>query len=163
MAVDQARDVPAVVERISAVYGMFQTELEKRKPRCDQSGRCCRFEDYGHRLFVTTLELAAFTAQTPPHTNPWDGTGCAYQVDGLCSVHATRPFGCRVYFCDPTSTDWQQNMYERFHAQIKQLHDELAVDYLYVEWREALKALGWVSVSSTPSFNDAKRVSLPVR
>jgi hypothetical protein len=49
-----------------------------------------------------------------------------------------------MYFCDPTAQDWQQGMYERFHAQLKQLHEDLGVPYFYVEWRGALKDLGLV-------------------
>jgi Fe-S-cluster containining protein len=108
------------------------------------SGRCCRFEEYGHRLYVTTLELAAFVAELPDAagTKDWDGTGCPFQVNKLCSVHAIRPFGCRVFFCDATATQWQNERYERFHADLKRLHEELDVPYLYVEWRAALVALG---------------------
>jgi hypothetical protein len=32
-------------------------------------------------------------------------------------------------------------MYERFHAELKRLHDATDVPYLYVEWRRALRAV----------------------
>ena len=63
----------------------------------------------------------------------------------MCGVHAIRPFGCRMFFCDPTSTDWQNDAYERFHGQLKQLHQTLGVPYFYVEWRQALRAMGWAT------------------
>src|SRR4051812_50089543 len=114
------------------------------------SGRCCRFEEYGHRLFVTTLELAAFlheieqsTAAGKSAARPgWDGTGCPFQSGRLCSVHAIRPFGCRMFFCDATSTEWQNQAYEHFHARLKRLHEDLAVPYVYMEWRRGLVAGG---------------------
>jgi Fe-S-cluster containining protein len=59
-------------------------------------------------------------------------------VDNLCSVHPIRPFGCRIFFCDPTATDWQQQQYERFHAELKQLHERFGVAYYYVEWRQGI-------------------------
>jgi len=71
----------------------------------------------------------------------WNGTGCPYQISGLCDVHPIRPFGCRIFFCDSTSTDWQHEQYERFHAELKALHETLGVPYFYLEWREALAAL----------------------
>jgi Fe-S-cluster containining protein len=71
----------------------------------------------------------------------WDGRGCPFQVGKLCGVHAVRPFGCRVFFCDPSSTRWLQEAYERFHERLKRLHDELGVAYFYVEWRQALAAV----------------------
>jgi hypothetical protein len=57
-------------------------------------------------------------------------------------VHGFRPFGCRVFFCDPTATQWQQEQYEQFHGKMRKLHDELGVPYFYVEWRAGLKAAG---------------------
>src|SRR5688500_6043924 len=134
------REVLAAVAR---VYRELQHEIELRKPLCSASGECCRFDRYGHRLYVTTLELAAFLAQLPasqPQQTDWDGTGCPFQLDGRCSVHPIRPFGCRIFFCDPTSADWQTHRYEHFHAQLKQLHRDLNVPYHYVEWRQALGA-----------------------
>jgi Fe-S-cluster containining protein len=71
----------------------------------------------------------------------WDGTGCPFQANKLCGVHPFRPFGCRMFFCDPTSTQWQNDHYERFHANLKRLHETLGVPYAYVEWRQALQAL----------------------
>ena len=93
---------------------------------------------------VTTIELAAFVYELetrPRGPSSWDGTGCPFQVSGLCGVHAIRPFGCRIFFCDATSTQWQHEQYERFHAELKKLHQSLDVPYFYVEWRQALEAL----------------------
>jgi Fe-S-cluster containining protein len=219
-AVMQAATHPDLPAAVARVYENLQREIDARKPVCTASGRCCRFEEFGHRLYVTTIELAAFVASLRPllplHGTPGrgqgsgasdvprqssfdspinDGTanrpgsdstrpsplsptlspgyreagargGCPYQVDGLCSVHTVRPFGCRVFFCDATSDDWQHQQYERFHADLKRLHEEFAVPYRYVEWREALRQLdlvpprGLVSLAeSTPP--DRKRLSLP--
>jgi Fe-S-cluster containining protein len=146
-AVYRAAGRPEVRQGIHGVYAGLARALEQRKPVCNLSGRCCRFEEFGHRLYVTTLELAAFLYDwtTGPSLQPpgdWDGRGCPFQVAGRCGVHEIRPFGCRIYFCDPTSTEWQHEHYERFHADLKRLHTELSVPYFYVEWREALGILG---------------------
>lgn len=160
-AVRNAAGREEVLSAVAGVYADVKKSIDTRKPICDMSGKCCKFEAYGHRLFVSTLELAAFVAgrgkgNVEPRTmnenqksasslvvhrssSPGD---CPFQVDNLCTVHAIRPFGCRMFFCDPTATDWQQAAYEQFHARLKSLHDELGVDYFYVEWRAALKELG---------------------
>jgi hypothetical protein len=52
-----------------------------------------------------------------------------------------------MFFCDATATDWQNQTYERFHADLRRLHDELAVPYRYIEWRAALRTLGIHPVS----------------
>lgn len=137
-----------------ALYADLAAEITAEKPRCEQSGRCCRFDEYGHLLFVTPLEVAAFLeglVKVKPvdagmvgsahPTLPILNTGCQFQVEGLCSVHEIRPFGCQIYFCDPRTTGWMQGAYERFHARIRGLHEAIGVPYLYVEWRAALAAV----------------------
>jgi len=139
---------PDVREAVADLYGAVQREIDPRRPLCVISGRCCRFEEYGHRLFVTTMELATFVHELHQSSvdrvaqmAEWDGSGCPFQVNKLCGVHAFRPFGCRMFFCDATSTQWQNEQYERFHTELKELHKRLDVPYVYVEWREALREL----------------------
>jgi Fe-S-cluster containining protein len=128
-----------VREAVDKVYAELQREIDLRRPVCVVSGRCCRFEEYGHRLYVTTLELARFVMDLQPSAlRESDGSGCRFQIGKLCSVHAIRPFGCRIFFCDASSTEWQQNLYERLHARLRTLHDELGVPYRYIEWRVAM-------------------------
>jgi Fe-S-cluster containining protein len=157
-AVTEAARRAEVRAAVGEVYAALQSEIDVRRPRCDASGRCCRFEEYGHRLYVTTAELAAFVydvGRLPAASDQLsavrssrsltvvnDAAGCPFQVDRLCGVHAIRPFGCRVFFCDPTAAQWQNEAYERFHGELKQVHEQLDVPYFYVEWRRALAALG---------------------
>ena len=172
--VRQAAKRPEVRKAVARVYSAVQKEIDTRRPLCVSSGRCCRFEEYGHRLYITTIELAAFThdLESQPHTAPLERgastqidasrlnlqqlpeppnpAGCPYQVGKLCGVHAIRPFGCRIFFCDPTASEWQNQAYERFHAELKLLHEQLSVPYYYVEWRSALAALNSFAVHFTP-------------
>jgi len=67
---------------------------------------------------------------------------CVYQVDGLCSVHAVRPFGCRVFFCDPSSTDWQNELYEKSLERVRAIHERHGLPYRYMEWRAGLVEAG---------------------
>src|SRR5581483_5611407 len=118
-SVYQAAGRQEVRSAIESIYKELQSEIEARKTVCNTSGRCCRFEEFGHRLYVTTAELAAFVYQfeiggAKPQAN-WDGKGCPFQVSGLCGVHPMRPFGCRIFFCDESSTQWQSDRYEQFH------------------------------------------------
>ena len=145
MAVNAAMNRPELAPAIDDVYQSVQREIDERRPACAMSGRCCHFEAYGHRLFVSTIELAVFAARAAAARRtaaPWNGLGCPFQVGGLCGAHAIRPFGCRIYFCDPTAQQWQQDCYERHHALIKSLHERLDVPYYYVEWRAGLRAIG---------------------
>ncbi|HEV7299374.1 MAG TPA: hypothetical protein VGN72_08420 [Tepidisphaeraceae bacterium] len=159
---------PEVGAVVGQVYADLQGEIDARKPICSASGKCCRFEAYGHRLYVTTIELAAFVASLDRSgPTPWDGTGCPYQVKGLCSVHTVRPFGCRIFFCDPTASQWQNDQYETFHNRLKAEHERLGVPYRYVEWRAALGELGLSALAEGGSSFDSRASqtlhSLPAR
>jgi Fe-S-cluster containining protein len=134
------------VRAVHEIYGELQRQIEIRRPICVVSGRCCRFEEFGHRLYVTTLELAAFVADYPINRpidgvvpGQWDGTGCPFQVNKLCGVHIFRPFGCRLFFCDATAAEWQQEQYQALHARIREVHEVFGVPYHYMEWRQALR------------------------
>jgi Fe-S-cluster containining protein len=149
-AVHAAANRPEVRAQVEQIYTDLAQEIENRKPRCILSGRCCHFEAFGHRLYVTTAELATFlhgfehhnqSPQLADSIKTWTGQGCPFQLNKLCGVHPLRPFGCRIYFCDETSTDWQNQTYEIFHARLKQLHEELSIPYFYTEWRTALQSL----------------------
>jgi Fe-S-cluster containining protein len=169
-AVRSAAGRKDVRDGVARVYQELQREIDARKPICNTSGRCCRFEEFGHRLYVTTAELAAFVGEQGTRSkgqrgasDDWDGRGCPFQVGGLCGVHPIRPFGCRIYFCDATSTNWQNEQYERFHADLKRLHDTLSVPYFYVEWRAAVADLEIASSAPPPTTSKPVRsgLSLP--
>lgn len=143
-AVERAASIPELATRVQQLYNEIQQQVNLQSPRCDRSGRCCRFEQYGHRLFVTTVELAVFYNHVKNGHVPTPDViaeGCPYQINRLCTVHEYRPFGCRIFFCDPSVSEWQQEQYEHFHLQLRQMHTDLDIPYRYVEWRQALRAL----------------------
>lgn len=131
-------------------------------PVCNTSGRCCKFEAFGHRLYVTGLEIAWFVLNLPSDAPEAEGIdeglalpqlaipvvgseapvpvpgACVHQIEGLCSTHAIRPLGCRVFFCDEASESWQHALYEKYQAELRQLHDKLQLPYAYMEWRAGL-------------------------
>ena len=95
---------PVATLRLTAVYEELDREVASRGPVCQLSGRCCRFEEYGHTLFVSTAEVRYLLGFAPPPHGPLDeGATCPWQdsQDPLYRAMA-RPLGCRVYYCDPT-------------------------------------------------------------
>ncbi len=141
-AVQKASRRSDALSSVDELYRAVQLQIDQRRPLCVISGRCCRFDEFGHRLYVTTLELAHFVHHLPPaHAIADHPGGCPFQVGKLCSVHAFRPFGCRIFFCDSTSTEWQNLLYEQFHADLKRLHQTLRIPYFYTEWRQAMALL----------------------
>lgn len=154
-AIRQAAQRSDVCGAMAELYRDLDREIAARTPRCRNRGLCCRFDEFGHELYVTTLEVAYFLAlhgpevQAPCATGIGDGpaypaqasAGCPYQVNGLCTVRTGRPMGCRIFFCDPDSVAWQGPLTEAFLQRVRRLHEDLGVPYVYAEWRAVLAAL----------------------
>ena len=141
---------PEVAARLRESLDEIDRRVNESGFACQQSGRCCRFESFGHRLYMTGLEIAWFKslAGEPPVPVQTETVallvidakrdGCPYQTDGMCGVHQSRPFACRVFFCQEGSDDWQSERYEAFQQEMKNLHEELGLPYHYMEWRQGL-------------------------
>ena len=65
---------------------------------------------------------------------------CPFLHGTLCGVHAVKPTGCRLYFCDASARDWQEELSERTVAMIRELHVAEGLEYRYGEWRRMLGA-----------------------
>lgn len=154
------------LDALQHLYAQLDADIAARKPICNTSGRCCNFEVWGHRLYVSTLELAFFrhvitlrqtnalasraNVQYPPakaavtfplplhQENGILSPGCPWQIANLCTAREARPLGCRIYFCDSTAQSWQQERYEHYHQKIIALHGQFHLPYHYLEWRSAL-------------------------
>ncbi|MEM9019578.1 MAG: hypothetical protein AAGC44_03350 [Planctomycetota bacterium] len=148
---------------IRTLYAELDAAIAEHPPVCNASGRCCRFDEYGHRLYVTGLEIAWFLSgvhgremvrldgsqdvaqrgfplrQFDLNPQPrFQTPHCPYQVKGLCRTHTIRPLGCRVFFCERGTEAWQQETTERFLDRLKQMHVEQNLPYAYMEWRAGL-------------------------
>jgi hypothetical protein len=121
-------------------YRRVDAEIAARSPRCTNRGECCNFGRHGHRLFVTTIELAAFRRAYVSQWHAVDAAEdrCPWHVGGVCTAREHRPLGCRVYFCDPDAAAWQGNLYEAKLTELKGLMAGLEVRYRYAEWLSAL-------------------------
>lgn len=151
----EAAASPEVDGALRDIYLEVDAAVRRRGPRCETSGRCCKFNTHDHLLYVTGLEIAWFLRQAKAQKAPVDADygaqiralrlpvlsprqlpdSCAWQVDGLCSAHGFRPLGCRVYFCEKGTEGWQQDTYETFQLRLRNLHDLLGLPYAYLEWR----------------------------
>ena len=93
----RAADDAAVDAQLRGIYDALAQQIDRRSPTCWLSGNCCRFDSYGHRLYVTGLEVAwmmrqlddAARARLAAAQLP-GADGCAFQVDKLCSIRIGR-------------------------------------------------------------------------
>ncbi len=141
-----ARD-PQISGELELVYQHIAREVARRTPVCNQTGRCCNFEAWGHRLYVTGLEAAYLLSRLARSLTLDDiagaraAGGCPFQEALLCTVHGVRPLGCRVYYCDSSAGAWQEGLTERMLGEVRAIHDRHEVPYQYAEWRAVLEVL----------------------
>jgi Fe-S-cluster containining protein len=121
------------------LYVAADAAVAARGLSCKACGDCCDFARAGHRLYVSTGELALLV-QTPPPQPPLEGR-CPYQVNGRCTVRTRRALGCRLFFCDPAEREESREIYEAYHGRIRQLHDAHGLPYAYTELTAALVEL----------------------
>lgn len=161
-AITAAARRPEVVDAVRHLYARAQQFIDAQQPTCWNRGECCRFGAFGHRLFVTTMELAYYLAAGEVPAVP-AVDACPHAHDGRCHARDRRPLGCRIFYCDPEAQRWQPPLTERLLAELRTLHNELGVEYVYVDWMVALAALaGQARSSRTEQHARGPHVSLPV-
>src|SRR5947209_2637461 len=126
-------DISRFREPVNAVLSALDAEIAKLAPVCRLSGRCCRFNEYGHTLFLSSMEAELLLADAPAPARPLDdGATCPWQdVSGRCTARQARPLGCRVYFCDPAYEPFASELSEAFIRQLKRLADSFGLPWDY--------------------------------
>jgi hypothetical protein len=130
-----------VRRELGALYRRVEDELDRHRPRCELSGRCCDFPTSGLALFATDLESAHALATAEGGLPDVDPQRCPWHVDGLCQNRDGRPLGCRLYFCDPAWEPLMPDLYERFHAELKALHARHGLAYRYQPFTRSVSGL----------------------
>ncbi len=120
-----------VRRRVRELYRDADAEVRAAGPVCVASGRCCRFKEYGHVLFLSNLEADVLLAAAPPYDRPVSTDFCPFQKDNLCTAREPRPLGCRVYYCDPSYQETGSRITETYLRRLKDLAEEHGVAWEY--------------------------------
>jgi len=137
-AVTPAAQTP-LRDGLLAIYDDLAGEIAKSAPVCELSGRCCRFKDYGHTLFISRPEAALLLEQGLPENAVVDESSCPFQVNGLCTARERRPLSCRVYYCDQKFAGTGEALSEKFISRLKRLHEETSTPWEYRPLHHFLK------------------------
>jgi hypothetical protein len=113
------------------MYREVDAAVAAAGPVCEASGRCCRFKEYAHVLFLSSLEADVLLAAAPPYEKPVSPDFCPFQKDRLCTAREPRPLGCRIYHCDPAYQETGNQLTETFLKKLKRLADEHGLEWLY--------------------------------
>lgn len=131
-----------IAVRVSEIYKWIEQQQLANKEiagQCAACGKCCDFESYDHRLYVTTPEILFFVDKlSEKNIKKMTGGRCSYQIDNKCSVYDYRFAGCRIFSCKGNA-DFQSELTEAVIKKFKALCSELQIPYRYVELPVALK------------------------
>jgi hypothetical protein len=147
--------------RVQEIYAEVDREVAAAGPVCVASGRCCRFKEYGHVLFLSGLEADVLLADAPPFAGPVTPDFCPFQQDNLCTARGPRPLGCRVYYCDPNYQETGNRITEKNLHRLKELAREHGVDWQYAPLHYFLNQ-ALAGRPAPPAGSHDARVALPM-
>lgn len=127
---------------LRALYNDLAAEVAQAGPSCELSGRCCRFVEYDHVLFLSGPEAEVLLADAPaPSRVLDDGASCPWQDErNRCTAREARPLGCRVYYCDPSYQDRSHELSERYLARLRTLTASLGLPWDYAPLHRHLRS-----------------------
>ncbi|MCP4594354.1 MAG: hypothetical protein GY842_26795 [bacterium] len=134
-------EVPAFLAAMREFYDRLDERIAQHHPVCRNRGACCRFDEFGHDLFVTAAELACFLAERDLTEPGGESRTCPHQVSGSCRARQVRPMGCRIFFCESAGQGWQEALSESALAELRELHPRFSLPYAYVEWLGGLRRI----------------------
>jgi Fe-S-cluster containining protein len=104
---------------IEALYREVDAELRALGASCDACGRCCRFAEFGHELWVTNLELSYLLARHGRRGAAAAGA-CPYLDGDRCSARTGRALACRTFHCS-LSRDVVEEITNRYFERLRAL------------------------------------------
>jgi Fe-S-cluster containining protein len=113
------------------LYAEVDRQVAAAGPVCVASGKCCRFKEYGHVLYLSGVEARILLDAAPAYETPVTAEFCPFQKENICTAREPRPLGCRIYFCDPTYQDTAQRITEDALARLKAMCDEAGEPWRY--------------------------------
>lgn len=116
---------------VSRIYADADAEVKSAGPVCLSSGKCCRFKEYDHTLFISSMEAAVLLKYAPHYDKPTNPGFCPFQKENLCTAREPRPLGCRIYFCAPAYQGKMLELSEKYTRKLKDLADEKQLPWHY--------------------------------
>jgi hypothetical protein len=127
-----------IAEGVAEIYRFIDLHARQAGTRCQQCGKCCNFEAFGHRIFVTSPEMVYFTHNIKEPLKPAENGQCPYNINGRCSVHEHRFAACRVFYCKG-DMDLQSELAESAIMDLKSICKKFGITYRYTDLPTALE------------------------
>lgn len=133
-----------LVKKVVEIYKWLDLQIHNNSELagvCNACGKCCDFESFGHKLFVTTPELAYITENLgAKNIKPMKTSRCPYNIKSKCGIYEHRFASCRI-FCCKGDADFQNCLSEKALKKFKLLCSEFQIPYRYTDLATALKDL----------------------
>ena len=133
-----------LLKRVGEIYDWLDGQVRRSGDlagACKACGKCCDFDAFDHRLFVTPPELMYLAAHLGrENIRPMTEGRCPYNRDGKCGVYEHRFAGCRIFCCNG-GADFQSGLSESVLSRFKSLCVEFHVPYHYTDLATALNSL----------------------
>ncbi|MBN2182521.1 MAG: YkgJ family cysteine cluster protein [Sedimentisphaerales bacterium] len=141
---DFRRNTPlAGLQKVAEIYEWIERQIYAKNNlvgQCNACGRCCDFDAYDHRLYVSTPEIIYLAASLGvENLKPMTTGKCPYNIDGRCGVYQYRFAGCRIFSCK-ADVDFQSRLTEAALKKLKSLCTEYEIPYLYTDLASALNS-----------------------
>jgi len=132
-----------LIKKVAEIYDWLDLQLAEHAElagNCDVCGRCCDFDSFDHRLFVTTPEVMYLAANLDSEDiKPMTSSHCPYNIDGKCSIYEYRFAGCRIFYCKGDK-DFQSQLSESALKKFKSICEEFRIAYRYTDLSTALSS-----------------------
>ena len=117
-------------DALTALYREVDAELRRLGASCEACGRCCRFAEFGHRLWMTNLEAEYLRARHGRREAAEPGA-CAYLDGASCSAREGRALACRTFHCG-LSAGVVEEITNRYFERLRELARAAGRDLEYV-------------------------------
>ena len=123
---------------IQQIYDFIDSQAATLENSCTACGKCCDFENYDHKLFVTSPELIYFADRIAPEKIKTMQNGiCPYNENKKCTVYQNRFAGCRIFSCK-ADKDFQSTLTEKALSKLKSVCKDFQIPYRYLDLKTAL-------------------------
>jgi Fe-S-cluster containining protein len=136
------KDNKKLIRKVAELYDWLDAQIRSYGDidnNCAACGRCCDFESFDHKLFVTTPEIM-YLAGKLGTVKPMPGAKCPYNNDGKCTIYEHRFSGCRIFYCRKDK-DYQSELSESALKKLKSICSEFEIPYRYNDLATALNGL----------------------
>ena len=132
-----------VVEKVARVYQWLDAQIREQVAgrACEACGKCCDFEAFDYRLFLTPPELIYLAANLAGEKLRAMPTGrCPYNnIAGKCMIYEYRFAGCRIFACKGDA-EFQSRLSESALEKFKSICTEFDIPYRYSDLASALNS-----------------------